>query len=284
MSRGRTTTSTPTLVCRLRLHAGPVAPGRNEDHVGLLRGRHVSHRVAHDAHAWPALRSQHRADPVYPVLDRLGNETGQSSPALDDLFTWNSFSPRLGVVLKLDKDGRTLLKGHYGRYYRGVITGEFDGVGPSVTGLYAFDGTYDENANPSNAELVLDNSQLAMDPKFKNPYTDQFIVGYEQEIFHNFGIQANFIYKRGEDYGGWRDIRGVYEPAVYVDDVGAEATGSSDRACSSCSATRGIGCSCSRTRARCSRGTKGCPFRVSNGCRTTGSSPRRSCSRSPRAA
>jgi hypothetical protein len=40
---------------RLRLHAGPVAPGRNEDHVGLLRGRHVSHRVAHDAHAWPAL-------------------------------------------------------------------------------------------------------------------------------------------------------------------------------------------------------------------------------------
>ncbi len=165
--------------------------------------------------------------PSYPVLDRLGNETGQSSPALDDLFTWNSFSPRLGVVLKLNKDGSTLLKGHYGRYYRGVITGEFDGVGPSVTGVYAFDGTYDENGNPSNAELVLDNSQLVMDPKFKDPYTDQFIVGYEQEIFHNFGIQANFIYKRGEGYGGWKDIRGVYEPGVYADDVGAGATGNS---------------------------------------------------------
>ena len=173
------------------------------------------------------LRYDHSAAriPSYPLLDRLGNETGESSPALDDLFSWNSVSPRLGFVLKLNEAGRSLLKGHYGRYYRGVITGEFDGVGPSVSGLYAFDGTYDENGSPNNAELVLDNSQLVIDSDFKNPYTDQYIVGFEQELLRNLGIQVSFVYKRGEDYGGWRDIRGVYAPAIYVDEVGAGATG-----------------------------------------------------------
>ncbi len=162
----------------------------------------------------------------YPVLDAKGNETGESSPEVPNVFTWNSVSPRVGVIFRLTEAGKSMLKAHAGRYYRGIVTSEFDNTTPSVTPRYLFDGTYVNGVpNPASLELVSDNTNLAVDPNFKNPYTDQYIVGFEQELAPNLGLQLNYIYKRGENYGGWRDIRGAYAPATYVDSQGTDATG-----------------------------------------------------------
>ena len=107
---------------------------------------------------------------AYPILDKLGDETGASTAAVDKLFTWNVVSPRLGFTYKITEDGKTVLKGHWGRYYRGIVTGEFTGVTPSITPRFLFDGTYDDAGNPQNLELVSDNSNLHVDPSFKDPY------------------------------------------------------------------------------------------------------------------
>jgi hypothetical protein len=161
----------------------------------------------------------------FPVLDKQGNETGQSSPAVDEVFTWNSISPRVGFNAKLTGDGKTLLKAHYGRYYRGIVTGEFDNVVPSVTPRYLFSGLYDSAGNPTGLELVSDNTNLRVDPDFRNPYTDQFVVSVERELFRNLGVSATYTHKRGHDYGGWRDIGGQYVGVSYLDNEGAEPTG-----------------------------------------------------------
>jgi len=62
-------------------------------------------------------------------LDEFARPTGTTYPRVD-LFTWNHFSPRLGFNLKLTKDGRTVLKGHWGRYHRAIATGEYANVIP----------------------------------------------------------------------------------------------------------------------------------------------------------
>ncbi len=159
--------------------------------------------------------------PSAPILDRLGNPAGQSTTAIDNLFEWkNSVSPRVGFTLKLTGDGRSVLKGHYGRYYRGIITGEFDNTASSISPRYLFSGTYDAQGNPEGLELVSDNTNLRVDPGFKNPYTDQFIAGFEQELVRNVGLSLYYIHKRGEDYGGWHDIGGEYVPDTFVDATG----------------------------------------------------------------
>ena len=163
--------------------------------------------------------------PSAGILDAEGNSTGQTVPGIDDLFRWNVWSPRLGFTLRLTKDGRSVLKGHYGRYYRGIVTGEFDDAAPSVAAKYRFDGTYDDAGNPQNLELVSDNSNLRVDPGFKNPYTDQYIVALEQELHKDFAVKLSYIYKRGRRYGGWHDVGGVYASVPYLDDQGAEASG-----------------------------------------------------------
>ena len=79
------------------------------------------------------------------------------------------------------ESGTTLLKAHYGRYYRGIVTGEFDNTTPSITPRYTFSGLYSASGVPLGKELFSDTSQLTVDPDLKNPYTDQFIVAWEQQ-------------------------------------------------------------------------------------------------------
>jgi hypothetical protein len=160
-----------------------------------------------------------------PVYDRFGQETGETTSAVDNVFDWTSVSPRFGFSLKLNDSGRSVLKGHYGRYYRGVVTGEFQGASPAVSPRFLFSGQYDEDGNPLDTELVSDNTNLRVDPDFRNPYTDQFIVGFEHAITTDLGVSVNYIHKRGQRPGGWQEVNGEYQRVDYLDVEGADASG-----------------------------------------------------------
>ena len=58
------------------------------------------------------------------ALDSQGRETDDIVRGLGTLYTWNVWSPRLGVTMKLTADGRTMLRASYGRFSQGVLTGE----------------------------------------------------------------------------------------------------------------------------------------------------------------
>jgi outer membrane receptor protein involved in Fe transport len=166
--------------------------------------------------------------PAYPLLDFDGNETGATSSGIDKLYTWNVVSPRVGFNLKLTNDGKTTLKAHYGRYYRGVVTSEFSKVGPQVSPLYT--GLWDFGASDFDAstlEVVSDNTNQKVDPGYKDPYTDQFIAGFERELFKNLAVSLNYVYKKSRDYGAWKDTGGEYITVPYVDSNGQDATGQS---------------------------------------------------------
>ena len=161
----------------------------------------------------------------YPALDAQGNETSQSSKELPNVFTWNAVAPRVGLIYRLNESGKSVVKAHLGRYYGQVVTSEFDNISPSITPRYLFSGFYDRNGNQLEKELVSDNTNLTVDSGYKSPRTDQYIVGFEQELFTNLGLQVNYVHKRGEDFGGWRDIRGQYRQVPYVDNAGVESSG-----------------------------------------------------------
>jgi hypothetical protein len=169
--------------------------------------------------------SQTASFPESQVLDRDGNPTGATNPEVSDLFTWNSISPRLGFNLKLTEDGRTTFKAHWGRYYKGIVTGEFEGAGPGVTPRYLFSGLYGPDGNPLDLELVADNSQLKIDPDYENPYTDQLILSFDREIARDFAFAVSYVYKNGVRQSAWQDVTGVYQTTTYTDSAGTDATG-----------------------------------------------------------
>ena len=158
------------------------------------------------------------------ILDRDGNPTGAQSPAVDELFRWRAISPRLGVNFKVNPSGSALLKAHYGRYYRGIVIGEFQDVGPSITPLYLFSGRYDAAGNPLDLELVSDNSTLGVDPDLENPHTDQFILAWEQQVRGDTGFSVSYVHKRSENQTAFPDVGGTYQLVPFTPPAGADVT------------------------------------------------------------
>lgn len=144
------------------------------------------------------------------LLDAQGNPTGQQSRAVDEIFRWNAFSPRLGITYKLTDSGSTVVKANYGRYYRGIVTSEFDNTTPSISARYSFSGEYDAAGNPLGKEFVSDNSQFSVDPDLENPYIDQYILNLEQQVGSDVGLSVSYVHKRGENNTFFPDIGGTY--------------------------------------------------------------------------
>ena len=149
----------------------------------------------------------------FPILDRDANEVGRSQ-ANKNLFDWNVISPRVGATVKLNEAGTTLLKANFGRYYRGVVTGEFDDATPSIAPKYLFSGLYSPQGNPLDLSVVTDNSNLRIDSGFENPYTDQYIVTLEHQLTDRIGVSASGVYKKSDNQSGWKDVGGTYAPVT----------------------------------------------------------------------
>ncbi len=169
--------------------------------------------------------SSHAYSPEQPQLNEDLSETGVVFPRAD-YFTWNTISPRLGFNLKLTGDGKTVLKGHWGRYNRTITTGDFSNiVGPSIPPIF-FGTNYNFATDEfETLELLRDNSKLNLDNDMTAPHTDQFIVSVDRELTTDLGLSLIYINKRGRDYAAWRDLTGVYQEVPYVDSVGANPTG-----------------------------------------------------------
>jgi hypothetical protein len=159
--------------------------------------------------------------PSFPLLDAFGNETGAVSPANDHVYSWSTFSPRLGINYRLTQS--SVVKAHYGRYYKELEANEFRPAVPSITPAYDFG--FDASGNPVNFVQVSSNANLRIDPDMKAPYSDQYMVQFEQELLRNVGFQASFAHKRGEDFTGWEDVTGQYVQVPYIDNAGVDATG-----------------------------------------------------------
>jgi outer membrane receptor protein involved in Fe transport len=163
--------------------------------------------------------------PELAARDAQGNVNGEKIPGRD-LYTWNVVAPRVGFNFKVTPDGKTVLRGHYGRYYRGVVTAEYSnsiGVSPHV----AREGPYDLATGTFVDPVVIDAwpANRAIDPGIKDPYTDQFVASLERELIPDLALSLNYAYKRGRNLIAWRDVRGQYEPVTIYDDTGPGATG-----------------------------------------------------------
>jgi TonB dependent receptor/Carboxypeptidase regulatory-like domain len=161
----------------------------------------------------PGLRFDHsRAiSQDVPEFDAFVHETGRTIEGRGTVGSWNTVSPRVGVVVKLDTDGRTMLRANAGRFSQGLLTGEISGIHPGRTRVTIVQ-------EPLGTTLVRDPSQVQLDPELRLPYTNQYSIGLDREVG---GLIASVAYVRkdGRDFIGWEELAGEYreEPAILND-------------------------------------------------------------------
>lgn len=152
--------------------------------------------------------------PALPLLDGW-EETDVLAPGIDDLITWNVFSPRIGFVFQLTSDRKTLLKANYGRYYDSLHISNFAYPGPGFTdwSMFWWDAEIDEweliDFMPAEIGYI-------MDPDIKNPYAEQLFVGLDRELMADFSLGVMYIHKNEGNSIGWEGRNTTYEEVQRV--------------------------------------------------------------------
>ena len=124
---------------------------------------------------------------------------------------WN-IAPRAGFTFDMTGEGRSVLKGYWGRYYVNMSSG-WPAVNPggNKNVVYEF---LDQNENglfdgvselgervdgSTGAGLGIERSEpvgTAVSPDIRVPFVDEFSFSVEQQIGNDLGVRASFVHKR----------------------------------------------------------------------------------------
>lgn len=118
----------------------------------------------------------------------------------DPVMKTTSWGPRVGFAYDISGSGKTVIRGHYGRFFDGAKTTYFTLLQDKdpVFGAYIDPVTLQPTHDPYL--LVPGESQTTIDSDIKHPRMDQGIVGFEHELFANFAVGANFIYRKSTNF------------------------------------------------------------------------------------
>ena len=175
------------------------------------------------------LRWEGLNNPDAPILN-LNNRNANGSMNLnghipDDNSQW---SPRLGLSWSPGNKGETVLRLTAGRFWsrtpailfaqlytsnalRGTqytINAQKDSkgnvIGPPSSGLFpgwgtAFDPTILAPLDLSHIATPTGLGVFAMDPNFKNPYTDRITIGWDQQVFKDTALNVDFTYAESKN-------------------------------------------------------------------------------------
>ena len=130
--------------------------------------------------------------------------------AQSDLYTWNSFAPRIGVIYDLSGTGRTVVKANYGLFWHNPGVGISGNANPNTANKSATytwtDLNGDRRWQPGEQAAAFSTADLegtiGLDPNIKDPYTHEVGVWFEQQLTDTMGVRAGFVYKTEDDLIG----------------------------------------------------------------------------------
>jgi len=175
------------------------------------------------------LRFEHTAG-LLPEQSAPGGpySSARSFPA-QDVFSWNTLAPRIGIIYDPLPTHNVALKGGYSRYYYAASTGYVSGPNQNNLGASAYnwvDRNNDHVFQPGeeNGKLYsFGGSITSVDPNLKQPYADEVAAGIEFEAPGRVRVTGQYIHRQAHDLVAITEV-GVpfdtgYTPATAVDPV-----------------------------------------------------------------
>jgi hypothetical protein len=155
---------------------------------------------------------------------RLDVDRGKISDG-STVFKTEGLAPRIGLAWDLTKgDGESVLKVHYGRYYEALYAGFYYYLDPGAFHPLTVNRIFNTSGF---TETIISNSgqQYAMDPNIKQPYLDQYILGFDQQLPFGIVLSSTVIYRKNKNLIETVSRDGVFVPVQgIVPDTGQQIT------------------------------------------------------------
>ena len=142
-----------------------------------------------------------------PPVGRF-NPTQLSFPANDNVNTYNNVVPRLGMVLDLTGQSRTVLKANYALYAWNPGTDLSSNVNDNPADWYTQYAWSDVNGNrlyDRGEEGVTiarrgGAASSSLDPNIKNTMTSEVSTWIEHELLPGFAVQGGYVYRKIDNF------------------------------------------------------------------------------------
>jgi outer membrane receptor protein involved in Fe transport len=132
-------------------------------------------------------------------------------------------APRLGFAWDAGGDGKTIVKGHYGRYFEKLVGAQFYWVDPN-----AFEDGEQTVIYPSGATEVIAHtagSRYSIDPNLKHQYLDQYLIGIDHEFGGGLSMGLSLVRRENKDFIETVSRDGVFVPVTgTVEETGRQVT------------------------------------------------------------
>jgi len=126
-----------------------------------------------------------------------GYTFNRSVPETLTPLKWTTLAPRLGAVVDLTDDGKTLLKASFARYYAANITQWFTYNNPNDF-VIVYDYLFPDGSRADFPFYIYlpGSTQIGYgDHELENPYIDELTVGIERELLKDFSVGIRYIRK-----------------------------------------------------------------------------------------
>jgi len=139
-------------------------------------------------------------------------------------FDTSPVAPRIGLAWDVLGDARSVVRAHYGRYYEALYAtfyqfADEDAFGALTTKRFFDASGYSDTVASLPARSVLSARSA------RQPYLDQYIAGYDREIFPGIVASATLVYRRSADFVAIVSRHGRFVPVTgEIPDTGRTIT------------------------------------------------------------
>ncbi len=134
---------------------------------------------------------------------------GVDAPAVENAVVWNAWSPRVGVTYAVGADRKTIVRGSYASFasqLNATTAGNVSAASYAYAYYLAVDANHNFNIEPSELRGLLSARNIDIDnpaspvneiaSDFTPPRTHEIVVGIDRELMANFGLSANYTWRR----------------------------------------------------------------------------------------
>src|SRR5262249_37995323 len=123
----------------------------------------------------------------------------RGSVAGSTVFKTNPIAPRIGFAWDLTGQGRSILRAHYGRYSEALYAAYYYYLTPGAFFPFTTKRIFNTSGFTDTVE-VNSGQQYAIDPNLKQPYLDQYILGFDQQLPADIVFSGTIVYRRNADF------------------------------------------------------------------------------------